>query len=142
VRCLKQHFKSSQESAFFAGHIGARLGERMTTRTHFAHRIDTCDADGAVIEHLASIEDFFVIAAQGSKVTPEHGAKGGACYRFTGSKHVPRLPAYLEGGPRSRHSMQMIFLVRVPARKSFIDVALPRDLNRDLIVFGARAYPA
>jgi hypothetical protein len=36
----------------------------------------------------------------------------------------------------------MIFLVRVSARKSFIDAPLPCDLNRHLIVFGARGYPA
>jgi hypothetical protein len=31
----------------------------MTTRTHFAHRIDLWDADGNnIIEHLAGIKDF------------------------------------------------------------------------------------
>jgi hypothetical protein len=35
----------------------------MTTRTHFARRIDMCDADGAVIEQLAGIEDFLLAMA-------------------------------------------------------------------------------
>jgi hypothetical protein len=35
----------------------------MTTRMHFAHRIDMCDADGAVIEHLAGLEDFLLAMA-------------------------------------------------------------------------------
>jgi hypothetical protein len=52
-----------QNQLVSAKQIGARLGERMTTRTHFAHRIDMCDANGAVIEHLAGIEDFLLAMA-------------------------------------------------------------------------------
>jgi hypothetical protein len=42
---------------------------------------------------------------------------------------------------RSRRPTQMIFLVCVSVRRSFIDAALPRELNRILAVFGAGGYP-
>jgi hypothetical protein len=35
----------------------------MKDRTHFAHRLEMCDRDGEVAEHLAGIEDYLLAIA-------------------------------------------------------------------------------
>jgi hypothetical protein len=35
----------------------------LKNRTHFPHRIDMCDSDDGVIEHLAGVEDYLLAIA-------------------------------------------------------------------------------
>jgi hypothetical protein len=66
----------------------------MSTRTHFAHRIDMWDDDGeTIVEHLAGVEDFQValatFRANAGRMLASPCARASGSLRIAGNGGLP-----------------------------------------------------